>query len=185
MERHVLPADLTTVTTLPGQYSLQVQYGCDIGSPAYGQLQKLHNVDLENARVSADDSQLTQMGQGGYQATQGGQYQQSWEPRAQRMMMLTLTDGQNQIEAMEHQTVKQLPDVIPPGLKIQLLGPVTVRRGIICLKNNTVRMLGGEVEELQEEFCLQKILQQKILSNYTAGGGTWHMEFEDGRGEIS
>ena len=29
-----------------------------------------------------------------------------------------------------------------------------------------------------EEFANdQKILQQKILSNHTAGDGTWHMEF--------
>ena len=42
---------------LQGQYPLQVQYAYDIGSPAYGQLQKLHNVDLENARVSAEDIQ--------------------------------------------------------------------------------------------------------------------------------
>ena len=29
---------------LPGQYPLQIQYAYDIGSPAYGQLQKLHKV---------------------------------------------------------------------------------------------------------------------------------------------
>ena len=52
---------------LQGQYPLQVQYAYDIGSPAYGQLQKLHNVDLENARVSAEDSQASQAGGGGYQ----------------------------------------------------------------------------------------------------------------------
>ena len=78
---------------------LQVQYGYDVGSPAYGQLQKLHNVDLENARVSVEDnSQATQAGQGGYSTTQGGQFQASWEPRPQRVMMLTLTDGQQTVE---------------------------------------------------------------------------------------
>jgi len=164
MDRYVLPANLDTThsTSLPGTYSLQVQHGHDIGAPAYGQLQKLHNVDLENARVSADDSQASQAGQGGYQATQGGQFQQSWEPRPQRMMMLTLTDGQQTVEAMEHQTVKQLPDVIQPGTKIQIMGPVHVRRGIILLTGNNVRMLGGVVEEIQEKFSLQNILQQKI-----------------------
>ena len=61
MDRAVLPANLASQVkvVLPGQYSLQVQHGHDIGSPAYGQLQKLHNVDLENARVSADDSQVS------------------------------------------------------------------------------------------------------------------------------
>ena len=60
MDRGVLPANLAGQgkVELAGQYSLQVQHGHDIGTPAYGQLQKLHNVDLENARVSADDSQV-------------------------------------------------------------------------------------------------------------------------------
>ena len=67
MERFMLPPGLADLqqTTLPaGQIVLQVQSGYDVGSPAYGQLQKLHNVDRENARVSADDaSQATQAGE--------------------------------------------------------------------------------------------------------------------------
>jgi len=163
MDRFVLPPNLDSnpPTSLPGTYSLQVQHGYDIGSPAYGQLQKLHNVDLENARVSADDSQASQAGQGGYQASQGGQFQQSWEPRAQRMMLLTLTDGQQTVEAMEHQIIKVIPDVIEPGTKIQIFGPVPVRRGILMLSPNNVRMLGGAVDEIKEQFCLKTILEQK------------------------
>ena len=60
MDRPVLPANMASQAKaqLTGQYSLQVQHGHDIGSPAYGQLQKLYHVDLENHRVSADDSQV-------------------------------------------------------------------------------------------------------------------------------
>jgi len=164
MERPVLPGNLADCvkSDLPGQYTLQIQHGHDVGSPAYGQLQKLHQVDLENARVSADDSQASQAGQGGYQATQGGKYVQSWEPKPQRVMMLTVTDGFQTVEAMEHQVIKAIPDVVTPGMKIQVLGPVTVRRGIILLTSNSLRVLGGEVEELQDQFGLVKILQQKI-----------------------
>ena len=164
MDRAVLPPNLSDSVkeVLAGQYTVQVQHGHDIASPAYGQLQKLHQVDLENARVSADDSQASQAGQGGYQATQGGRYMQGWEPRPQRVMMLTVTDGFQTIEAMEHQVNKTIPDVIVPGMKVQVLGPVTVRRGIMMLTCNSIRVLGGEVEELQEQFSLQSILQQKI-----------------------
>jgi len=164
MERPVLPGNLSEAVRveLPGQYTLQVQHGHDVGSPAYGQLQKLHQVDLENARVSADDSLASQAGQGGYQATQGGKYAQSWEPRPQRVMMLTVTDGFQTVEAMEHQVIKALPDTVTPGMKIQILGPVTIRRGIILLTSNSIRLLGGEVEELQDQFSLVNILQQKI-----------------------
>jgi len=167
MERFVLPPGISDAqnpakTVLQGQYPLQVQYAYDIGSPAYGQLQKLHNVDLENARVSAEDSQASQAGGGGYQATQGGQFQQSWEPRPQRMLMLSLTDGRQTIEAMEHGTVKKLPDQIRPGAKIKVQGPVTVRRGMILLQDHNIHWLGGEVDDLAEQFSLKTILQQKI-----------------------
>ena len=91
-----------------------------------------------------------------------GQYNKSWEPRAQRSLMLSLTDGVQTVEAMETQPINCLPDLVKPGMKIQVSGPVTARRGILMLKSNSVRVLGGEVEELAEEFALQKILQQKI-----------------------
>ena len=76
--------------------------------------------------------------------------------------MLTITDGVQTVEAMECQPINCLPDMIKPGMKILVSGPVTVRRGILMLQSNSVRVLGGEVEELADEFALQKILQQKI-----------------------
>ena len=91
-----------------------------------------------------------------------GQYNKAWEPRAQRSLLLSLTDGVQTVEALETQPITCLPDLIKPGLKIQVTGPVTVRRGILMLQSNHVRVLGGEVEELADEFALQKILQQKI-----------------------
>ena len=57
--------------------------------------------------------------------------------------MLTVTDGFQTIEAMEHQVIKAIPDVVTPGMKIQVLGPVTVRRGVILLTSNSMRVLGG------------------------------------------
>ena len=166
MERFMLPPGLSDLqqSTIPaGQVVLQVQSGYDIGSPAYGQLQRLHNVDRENSRVSADDSEVTQAGepigsqyqvtyfppitgQDGYQVIQGGGFQQSWEPRPQRVMMLTLTDGQQTVEAMEHQTIPDLPDLVLPGQKVRLYGPITVRRGILLLTPQNIKFLGGKIE---------------------------------------
>ena len=74
MEGPVLPAGLDQAAkqTLPGRYHLQVLSAHDAGSPAYGQLQKLHQVETaalqhsstlssvqveqENVRVSAEDA---------------------------------------------------------------------------------------------------------------------------------
>ena len=91
-----------------------------------------------------------------------GQYNRSGESRASRSLMLSVTDGVQTVEAMETQPISCLPDLIKPGMKIQVTGPLTARRGILMLQSNSVRVLGGEVDELAEEFSLQKILQQKI-----------------------
>ena len=63
---------------------------------------------------------------------------------------------------MEHGTVRKLPDQIHPGAKIKVQGPVTVRRGIILLQDHNIQWLGGEVDDLAEQFSLRTILQQKI-----------------------
>ena len=97
----MLPPNLASEAKLQltGQFSLQVQHGHDIAVPAYDQLQKLHNVDLEDARVSADDSQESQ-------------------PRPPRCLMLTVSDGVQTVEAMEYEPISCLPDVISPGCKV-------------------------------------------------------------------
>ena len=72
MEAPSLPAGLDQAAkqTLSGRYHLQVLSAHDAGSPAYGQLQKLHQVETaaqlhthsavqveqENVRVSAEDA---------------------------------------------------------------------------------------------------------------------------------
>ena len=63
---------------------------------------------------------------------------------------------------MEHGLIKKLPDMIQPGAKIRVQGPVTVRRGMILLQDHNVQWLGGEVDDLQDQFNLKTILQQKI-----------------------
>lgn len=55
-----------------------------------------------------------------------------------------------------------LPNMIPPGLKIELIGPILCRRGKLLLTQNSVRILGGEVEELQDRFSTENVLTQKI-----------------------
>jgi len=52
--------------------------------------------------------------------------------------------------------------MIPPGLKIELIGPILCRRGKLLLTQNSVRILGGDVEELQDRFSTENVLTQKI-----------------------
>ena len=60
--------------------------------------------------------------------------------------MLTMTDGQQTVEAMEHQTIPDLPDLVLPGQKVRLYGPITVRRGILLLTAQNIKFLGGKID---------------------------------------
>ena len=107
MDRPVLPADLVAarVVHLPGNYVVMVEQATDVGSPAYGQLQKLHQVDVENARVGEEEG-ATQ-GQLATQATQGGRHQAAWEPRPSRALSLALTDGSQRVRGLEEAPLPQ------------------------------------------------------------------------------
>jgi len=163
MDHSTIPRDFSSIQkfTLNGKISLQVNYGYDIGNPAYGQLQKIYKMENENTKVSAEDNDSTQSG---YHPSQG-RFVASWEPKPSRMLSLNLTDGFQTFTAFEHQTIGVLPNDVVPGLKIELFGPLVCRRGKIFLTTNSVRVLGGEVEDLAERLSTKNVLTQKIGRN--------------------
>jgi hypothetical protein len=55
-----------------------------------------------------------------------------------------------------------LPDRVPPGLKLELLGPLECRRGVILLNANSVRILGGAAEEMEETYAADRVLADRI-----------------------
>jgi len=162
MERPILPPNLENIrlTTLPGDLVLMVEQGLDIGNPAYGQLQKLHKVDTENVRVGGEEA--GDATQAGYQASQGGRFAAAWEPKPSRALYITLTDGFNKVKALEVEPLSQMPDWPRPGIKLHLKGPLTCRRGVILLKKEQCKILGGEAEELAEENTPKKVLELRI-----------------------
>ena len=60
-------------------------------------------MENENVRVSAENSEDTQSG---YQPSQG-RFVASWEPKASRMLKLSVTDGFQTLEAIEHERIGQ------------------------------------------------------------------------------
>ena len=52
--------------------------------------------------------------------------------------------------------------MLPPGLKLELLGPVECRRGLLLLTAASVRVLGGAVEEIGEQFAADRVLAERI-----------------------
>uniref|UniRef100_A0A3B1JXH6 RecQ-mediated genome instability protein 1 n=1 Tax=Astyanax mexicanus TaxID=7994 RepID=A0A3B1JXH6_ASTMX len=127
---------------LNGCYCLQLDSLLDVSQPAYSQLQRVRGSDCTNEQVTA----VTQ-------ATQ-----KPWEAKPTRMLMLQLTDGVQSLEGMEYRPIPALNTSLPPGTKLQVAGTVVVRLGVLLLKAENVRVLGGEVEQLVERHSQSKLL---------------------------
>ncbi|NWY34908.1 RMI1 protein, partial [Pheucticus melanocephalus] len=131
---------------LSGCFSIQIDSLVDVSQPAYSQLQKLRGKSTVNEEVTA--------------STQT--FQKPWEAKPTRMLMLQLTDGVHQIQGMEYQPVPVLCSNLPPGTKITVQGNIAYRLGVLLLKPENVKLLGGEVDALLEDYCQERLLARLI-----------------------
>ncbi|NWU93568.1 RMI1 protein, partial [Upupa epops] len=148
LEYPILPDCILDASTgeLSGFYSVQVDSLVDVSQPAYSQLQKLRGKNTVNEEVTA--------------STQT--FQKPWEAKTTRMLMLQLTDGIHQIQGMEYQPVPILHSNLPPGTKITIQGNIAYRLGVLLLKPENVKLLGGEADTLLEEYSQAKVLARLI-----------------------
>ncbi|KTG45362.1 hypothetical protein cypCar_00005581 [Cyprinus carpio] len=140
----VLPERISEAqkTELTSCYSLQMDSLLDVSQPAYTQLQRIRGTDCSNDQVSAVTPET----------------QRPWEAKPTRMLMLQLTDGVQSLEGMEYRPIPTLSTNLPPGTKLQLVGPIVVRLGVLLLKAENVKVLGGEVEQLLEIYSQSRVL---------------------------
>ncbi|XP_074851272.1 recQ-mediated genome instability protein 1 [Carettochelys insculpta] len=131
---------------LNGFYSIQIDSLVDISQPAYSQLQKIRGKNTVNEEVTAN--------------TQA--FQKSWEAKPTRLLMIQLTDGVHQIQGMEYQPVPVLHSNLPPGTKITIQGNIAYRLGVLMLKPENVKLLGGEVDALLEVYAQERVLAKLI-----------------------
>ncbi|NXN96486.1 RMI1 protein, partial [Rhinopomastus cyanomelas] len=148
LEYPILPDYILNASTgeLSGFYSIQIDSLVDVSQPAYSQLQKLRGKNTVNEEVTA--------------STQT--FQKPWETKPTRMLMLQLTDGIYQIQGMEYQPVPILHSNLPPGTKITIQGNILYRLGVLLLKPENVKLLGGEVDTLLEDYCQARVLARLI-----------------------
>nr|XP_023658830.1 recQ-mediated genome instability protein 1 [Paramormyrops kingsleyae]XP_023658831.1 recQ-mediated genome instability protein 1 [Paramormyrops kingsleyae] len=135
-------ASVVLKTEVSGFYCLQMDSVLDISQPAYSQLQQWKGKECSNDTVSADT-----------QATQ-----RAWESKPTRMLLLRLTDGVQNLEGMEYQPIPFLNVNLHPGTKILLQGTVACRLGVLLLKPENVKVIGGEVEDLLEQNSQGNVL---------------------------
>ncbi|KAF3695721.1 RecQ-mediated genome instability protein 1 [Channa argus] len=140
----VLPEGLGQAqkTELSGTYCVQVDSLLDISQPAYSQLQKWRGTECANDEVSA----VTQT------------TQKSWEARPTRMLLLQVTDGVQNLEAMEYLPIPAFSSVLRPGAKLQLQGQMVCRLGVLLLGPSNIKILGGEVEDLVDRNHQGRVL---------------------------
>ncbi|ESN98608.1 hypothetical protein HELRODRAFT_162040 [Helobdella robusta] len=121
----------------------------------YAQIQKLSGTENENVLVS-----------GATQQTQ--ENNNTHNSKQSRMLLLGLTDGQQDIQAIEYRHINSFNDTnnnISCGSKILVHGEVLCRMGVLFLRSENVTALGGEVdsESSGSTYMLAKL--QDMLNN--------------------
>ena len=123
----------------------------DISKPAYLQLQTLKKVHNENTEVTSERTQFTQVS--------------SQNNAPNRMLKLQLNDGFSIVTAIEHEHFgnKIKDNDLRPGTKIRLIGPLHIRRGNILLSARNIELIGGYVEEMEQEAGLENQLKALLI----------------------
>ncbi|XP_073967026.1 recQ-mediated genome instability protein 1-like [Choristoneura fumiferana] len=145
-----LPANLKTQqkVTLNGRFALQINAAVDIGTPAYQQYMKLQKVNTENVEATT-------------------KFEDKISNR--RMIKLYLTDGVQEISAIEYKPMRNLSCDITPGCKALIKGPIECRRGVLLLAESSLELLGGEVQEISISNSLAGLLSTKLGLPMTQG----------------
>ncbi|XP_061718990.1 recQ-mediated genome instability protein 1-like [Cydia pomonella] len=145
-----LPANLKSQqkTVLNGRFALQINAAVDIGTPAYQQYMKLQKVNTENLEATT-----------------------KFEDKVpnHRMIKLYLTDGVQEISAIEYKPMRNLSCDITPGCKALIKGPIECRRGVLLLTESSIELLGGEVQEIAVSNSLAGLLSSKLGVPMTQG----------------
>ncbi|XP_063625690.1 recQ-mediated genome instability protein 1-like [Cydia splendana] len=145
-----LPANLKSQqkTVLNGRFALQINAAVDIGTPAYQQYMKLQKVNTENLEATT-----------------------KFEDKVpnHRMIKLYLTDGVQEISAIEYRPMRNLSCDITPGCKVLIKGPIESRRGVLLLTESSIELLGGEVQEIAVPNSLAGLLSSKLGLPMTQG----------------
>ncbi|XP_055384233.1 tudor domain-containing protein 3 [Condylostylus longicornis] len=92
---------------------------------------------------------------------------------APRLFQLELTDGVNQVQALEIEYISALSFNTPPGTKIYLkCEKIPLMQGMLMLKSNDVQVLGGRVAHLLEKWEMSRTLLKYAKGGRVMNGGS-------------
>ncbi|XP_071649111.1 uncharacterized protein [Temnothorax longispinosus] len=147
-ENGCLPRNLAQQTriVLTDTYILQVDKMYDIASSKYKQLCEIRKIDNQNLEVALEEEEK----------------KEQWQPKGRRMMQLCLTDGVQDVTAIEYTPLKQITGALLPGYKVMIIGPVDCRRGVILLEDSKYKEVGGEVDSLLKPNAPENVLARAL-----------------------
>ena len=91
---------------------------------------------------------------------------------APRLLKIHMTDGKNSYPGIEISHIKSLSMKTPPGSKIKLTGNITISSGFILLNPQNIQFLGGNVEELVENWKVsQGVSKYNRIVSLSDGSG--------------
>ncbi|XP_066137412.1 recQ-mediated genome instability protein 1-like [Euwallacea fornicatus] len=122
--------------SLTGIYYLQLMQIIDISKPKLWQLQRIRNNVAKNTDIEKDFGK--------------------------RVLQLTLTDGVQEVEAMEFKPIECLSINLLPGTKFKITGPVVIRNGRLMLEPNNIKNLGGSVDDIIISKAAENVLARAL-----------------------
>jgi len=80
-----------------------------------------------------------------------------------KCLYLTLTDGSQQVFGLELTPISCFShQLLKPGVKLLLTGPIECRRGVLQLRPANVKVLGGEVESFKVSNSMESIIARRL-----------------------
>ncbi|XP_071869023.1 uncharacterized protein isoform X1 [Bombus fervidus] len=145
-ENGCLPCNLSDkkFIILSGNYILQVEQMYDIATSKYKQLEHIRNTHISKIDLSEAEKM------------------EKWQPPKKRMIQLRLTDGLQDIIAIEYNYISRLNDILLPGYKVMIMGPLKCRKGVLLLEDGNLKGIGGEVDSLLIPNAMENVLARAL-----------------------
>ncbi|XP_071869024.1 uncharacterized protein isoform X2 [Bombus fervidus] len=116
----------------------------DIATSKYKQLEHIRNTHISKIDLSEAEKM------------------EKWQPPKKRMIQLRLTDGLQDIIAIEYNYISRLNDILLPGYKVMIMGPLKCRKGVLLLEDGNLKGIGGEVDSLLIPNAMENVLARAL-----------------------
>ncbi|XP_043583107.1 recQ-mediated genome instability protein 1-like isoform X3 [Bombus pyrosoma] len=116
----------------------------DIATSKYKQLEHIRNTHISKIDLSEAEKM------------------EKWQSPKKRMIQLRLTDGLQDLIGIEYNYISRLNDILLPGYKVMIMGPLKCRKGVLLLEEGKLKGIGGEVDSLLIPNAMENVLARAL-----------------------